>query len=440
MELEMDTPGSGSASRGGISLRTDVFFLPEFYSNSPLAGRSDQNSGRRKVGSLSDTQDLEGTVRKLATGPGAYFAECRAGRDLIDSNVFELKPKGQSLEIESSRPSSVTQSQTAPAPQAAQQPEASSAQSINATTETIRATKELLKEVAPPAQQPAPPQLTEERIAEIVAREFAKHAPQPTTAQPDPFAFIERALDVTQRLQPKQAERADSADEQLDKTVSMFDKITQIAERISPQQGGGDGWMGGVASILNALGAREIVPTITGVVANALMQRGIQLPGGITAGTPGAGQPNGMHPQGMTAPPLSMSAPSPAIEEMPEDDDKLTFEGLMENYKISIVNGETPEESINDTVIFIVENPEFQQTVEQILNLPNGNLLMMLSQATGANLSILKNADKFIDGLKKGVRARLAPAPVEVAPVAPSANGSNGNNGMHTAASEATTA
>src|SRR5688572_22568000 len=97
----MDLEFEPTATRGGgrpVSIRVDVYYLPEYYAANNFAGRSDPGAPRRKIGSLSDTQDLEGTVRKLATAPGAYYAASYAGRDLMDSNVFEIHPKGQRLD------------------------------------------------------------------------------------------------------------------------------------------------------------------------------------------------------------------------------------------------------------------------------------------------------------------------------------------------------
>jgi hypothetical protein len=89
----------GEPVRNGNQV-VNVFFLPEYYSSTKNAGRSDLGVPRRKLGSINDTDDLLGTVKKFATVPGAYFAECRLGRDVVDSRVFELKARQQSAEVD----------------------------------------------------------------------------------------------------------------------------------------------------------------------------------------------------------------------------------------------------------------------------------------------------------------------------------------------------
>jgi hypothetical protein len=111
--------------------------------------------------------------------------------------------------------------------------------------------------------------------------------------------------------------------------------------------------------------------------------------------------------------------PAPVGESTDEENsgngEKLTFESLLSNFALDILENKPPKECINETVTFISEHPEYLITVQQILELPNGNILTLLTQTTGKNLSVVSNADKFVDQLKKGVRARLAPAPVQAA-------------------------
>jgi hypothetical protein len=95
------------------SPRVDVHLLPEYYSTNSYAGRSDLRAPRRKIGSLNGTQDLRGAVEKLATLPGAYYAECRVGREVLDSGVFERQPSAQTIRHEPQ-----TQASAAPTPAA----------------------------------------------------------------------------------------------------------------------------------------------------------------------------------------------------------------------------------------------------------------------------------------------------------------------------------
>jgi len=77
------------------NLKTDVFYVPEFYSQSQHAGRSDPGVPRQKLGQINGSTDLRAAVEKFATIPGAYYAESRAGRDVLDSKVFHHQPGAQ---------------------------------------------------------------------------------------------------------------------------------------------------------------------------------------------------------------------------------------------------------------------------------------------------------------------------------------------------------
>jgi hypothetical protein len=99
MDLLLDSEESGNGS--AISTRVDVYFLPEFYGNTAHAGKSHIGVPRRKAGTLNDTDDLQSAVRKFASEPGAYYAELRAGREVLDSGIFPLKPRAQNIELDS---------------------------------------------------------------------------------------------------------------------------------------------------------------------------------------------------------------------------------------------------------------------------------------------------------------------------------------------------
>jgi hypothetical protein len=77
-----------------------VYALPQYYSNTSAARRSDPGVPREKIGSLNNTEDLTGTVRKLATTPGAYLAELRLDGRVAESKVIELKPRSEIVQTD----------------------------------------------------------------------------------------------------------------------------------------------------------------------------------------------------------------------------------------------------------------------------------------------------------------------------------------------------
>jgi hypothetical protein len=125
--------------------------------------------------------------------------------------------------------------------------------------------------------------------------------------------------------------------------------------------------------------------------------------------------------------PVATAPAAPSIAE--SDDEPLTLDLIIENIKTDVLEDNKPTDSINDIVRLAAEQPQHLPVVEQLVSKPTDELLALLSQATNANLTLLANAPKFIEGLKKGVRARLQ----ITAPAAP-AHGSNGNAAAKVAA------
>jgi hypothetical protein len=78
-----------------INQSVNVYALPQYYSNTLFARRSDPGVPREKIGSLSNTDDVAGAVRKLATSNGAYLAELRFNGRVMEGKVIELKPPSE---------------------------------------------------------------------------------------------------------------------------------------------------------------------------------------------------------------------------------------------------------------------------------------------------------------------------------------------------------
>jgi hypothetical protein len=238
MQFDIERPEDPSEK--SPSIRVDVHHLPDYYAANQFAKRSDLRAPRRKVGSISDTQDLEGTVRRLVTAPGAYLAAAYVGRDMTDSQVFEIQPKGQMLEAEAKQdggPGRRRERQQAAAVASQQDaPEGSSARNINDTTETIRATKELLKEVAPPAAPPVT--LDAEQIAERAAAKVLEAMKPAQLAQPpDAFETIRQTLALQEQMRaaierdrPREAEKSDP----IESMFKMYERVEELRERIAP--------------------------------------------------------------------------------------------------------------------------------------------------------------------------------------------------------------
>jgi hypothetical protein len=158
---------------------------------------------------------------------GFYFVEKRAGSVIIGGDVHEVKPKGQLAEVDRAKPQPEA---SAAAP--VLERKASSAQNINDTTETIRATKELIKEVSPQGA----PQLAREDVARMIsdAMRDALASVQPAKASEslDPLQMVDRVIELQKKLAPpKQTAEGD----EFDRVIALMDRVQTMQERIAPR-------------------------------------------------------------------------------------------------------------------------------------------------------------------------------------------------------------
>ncbi len=420
MGLEIDTLGEGASPARNISVRTDVYYLPEFYSSNQFAGRSDPGTPRRKLGSISDTEDLEGTVRKLATGPGAYFSECRAGREVVESGVFELKPKGQSLVIESPNAA-----QNAPQVVASQQPtqETSSARSINDTTETIRATKELLKEVTQP-QSPSP---TKEDLAQMIRQAVSEALAQnenPTPKgqqQPDEMDRLLKTVNGLKALGviPERKENPAPTSDPTESFLNMYERFIGISERINPNGEARSGWLDKITGVVESVARVASTPAV-----GAVVMRLMTAPPG-TAGTQAA-----PHPVAPPAPPqphiasvTEAQTPPPVVEEAEQEETaESAVSAVLTDACHDLLSNADVGEGAKDITRLLEDWPELVSHIEALLALPTPqmqNALALLAGEVGPQIMAAPHAIEWLDKLKTAIALRRGPVLV-----APSKNGS----------------
>lgn len=432
------------------SVRVEVYLLPDFYSDGQYKGRSDLGvKSRRKIGQLNDTQDLEGTVRKLATAPGAYIAECKAGRDTLESGVFEIQPRGQALRIDGAASiragatqQTTTEAQTlAPTPA----PETSSAHSINATTETIRATKELLKEVAPPPPVQPAPTLTREEVAQIIAEQLRQLKPNTSATVEKPKTLKEQlqelrdAKELLTELQPP----TPTQNSGVDALLETLDRADELRERfapsgINPDASTFDKILSTVDSVSRA--AQKFAPTLLTMLAarNAAtagamhapqqhpLQSASQPDRATRAEPPTSSQP----PSVQNAPEAvaGFALPAPVVELIDticlncKRDDGTEFETL-----------ETTAELISD---FAERNPMYAPVLTELLALPPLKIILTVVQYTPHNAYLLDlpHSGNYFNWLKVELNGDEADAPDNDDESTPSVNASNNGAGTLSAA------
>lgn len=295
------------------------------------------------------------------------------------------------------------------------------------------------------------------RIKQAVAEALADHERRQRAANPQPTALdilqevreqTERALAQERERYEREREREDRLRQQITDAVTarqnpqtdplttfttMLDSVLDVSERVLPMREAKRerrGKFGQAMDAVNEFVTSPAAPMIMGQIAS-FFSRGKQ--GAQQAAPPMAAQPYAPAPAPQPAPPVALAQPAQ------EEDEPFTFETVIGNIKQDLLDDETPEQSVNDIVRLVAEFPQVAPEIEQLLNMPNAEILARLSLATQTNLSILANANKFIDGLRKGVRSRLGqPQAAEVAaPLAPTVNSKNGSNAQTAEAASA---
>lgn len=414
MDLEVESQETYGRPERAPSERVEVWELLEYYSDTQNAGKSHPGVPRRKVGQINNTSDLAGTVRKLSTGPGAYYAAHLIGRDTIVNDVFEVKPKGQSLIVESSSPATLGDAQTKPsdAPSALQRSQAdgSSAQAINATADTIRATKELLREVAPQANPT--PSVTRTEVAEIVrdavAEAMASAAnSQSTPRQEDPLALVERVIELQKKLQPEPAPRDElsakdraqlilvkesglitefmhnmrdmlRAPEAATAEPSFFDKAFSLVQSALPY----------VGPIAGPAVGQKLAEMVTHVDAGALAQK------------VNSSAQQRQSPSAPGGPPGLASTDPRAI----------AYTRLMRRVASDLVDNAPPDVAVAATIQLVTTHPDFAPQFEQVLSATPDAVAAFICSQVQDDVRTLPHCDDWIASYQSKLKAAAASA------------------------------
>jgi hypothetical protein len=216
---------------------------------------------------------------------GFYFVEMRAGRVILGGDVHEVKPKGLAggarveCQPEASAAAPVVEKKT------------SLAQNINDTTETIRATKELIKEVSPP--QAAPPLAREDvarMVSDAVRDALASAQPARVDAPLDPFAMVDRVVELQKKLAPpKQTAEGD----EFDRVLALMDRVEALRERTAPPRTVDDepSFLGKASALIETIArnAPALTPLLPARLQAMLNATGAADAMPLTATQPGAG-------------------------------------------------------------------------------------------------------------------------------------------------------
>ncbi|MGI8656902.1 MAG: hypothetical protein ACR2LC_16980 [Pyrinomonadaceae bacterium] len=136
-------------------------------------------------------------------------------------------------------------------------------------------------------------------------------------------------------------------------------------------------------------------------------------------------QPQPQAPPASTENAPSTNAPqsSGVVEVAPSD--VMTLERLIENFKTDLQLANEPDDAIDDVVRLATEQPQMLPVIAQLMSQPNVDLIAGLSQATGVQLAHLANCEKYLNALRKGVKARVKLPPVVIVPASSNGNGAH---------------
>ncbi len=155
---------------------------------------------------------------------------------------------------------------------------------------------------------------------------------------------------------------------------------------------------------------KEIVPYVGPVVGPALGAKLVAMLGRMDEGALANAAAAAVAAQS-TPSPTDSTSDATAPQGAAPDQSPLSLDDVLGYIKQDIIANNDPKECVDAVVQLLVEQPQLMPAIGGLLSKENQELLAILSQATNANLAIVANAGKFVDGLRDGVRSRLQVQP-----------------------------
>jgi hypothetical protein len=300
-------------------------------------------------------------------------------------------------------------------------------QALNATAESIRAARELLRELAP-AEQPNQV-ISRDEISVMINQTLTDLLAQ-QKAKPEENSEISRLRELMEFQRELQAQTTPQSSEpeisERDRTLLTLMKETGIAQEFframreliaTPEQAvEPESWrdklmqvasqnpqiVERVSATLERIVARILPParTISAAAASRPSMTSA-LPNPIPSQAPDV--PNASTPPQSAAP----ASPAPPTEQNEREHEDLTLDDFIIGIKEDIQQGNDPAEAVADALTLMTEHPEHGPIILALLQKSNQELLALLHQATGARLDCLSNACEYLDGFRDGVRDRL---------------------------------
>jgi hypothetical protein len=317
---------------------------------------------------------------------GFYFVEMRAGREILGGDVHEVKPKGLS-EVDRAKPQPEA---SAAAP--VLERKASSAQNINDTTETIRATKELIKEVSPQGA----PQLGREDVARMIsdAMRDALASVQPTRADAslDPLQMVDRVIELQKKLAPpKQTAEGD----EFDRVIALMDRVQTMQERIAPRSVDDEpSFLGKASAFVETIGrnAPALAPFVVPM-----------LPARLQAMLGATGAADAM-PTSEAQPQSAGTQAQPQAARPPQNEQE-AFQLMLHVVVSDLIKNKRVGRAADLIDELCIRFPTFATATQELCNAAPADMLAMVSQYSGrSDLATYGHALGYIESLQDELR------------------------------------
>jgi hypothetical protein len=212
--------------------------------------------------------------------------------------------------------------------------------------------------------------------------------------------------------------QAQTATEIVDSALNIVNTLREASDELSPprERGGKVGTIGQLASLVEQIGkhGHKVLPML-----------GALLPGG--AGMAGAA-PARQQQQPSPVQSGPTSQPEQSIESEEGGEQPATLEGVLRNLTFDIQEGNPPEGAVIAAIRLVSEHPEILPMVAEIIDTPNNQLLALLHQLTGADLTIVADAENYLNKLRAGLKKRIKfPSNIQLRPAQATENGNNAN-------------
>jgi len=299
------------------------------------------------------------------------------------------------------------------------------AQTLNATADSIRAARELLRELAP---APRPDSvISRDEISVMINQSLGDLAAQLQATKLEEKSEISRLRELMEFQRELLAQATPQGSEpeisDRDRTLLTLMRETGAAQEFframreliaTPEQAAESvNWRDKLMEVAsqNPQIIERVSSTLERIVARVLPNpRTVPLAAGSSA-VPMAewsnANPSPMHNASTAAPPTKPTQASAATAQSSEGQSGVTLDSFVLGIKEDIQEGNDPDEAVADAATLFTEQPELGPVIVGLLEKSNEELFGLLHQVTGATLSRLSNASEYLDGLRDGVRKRL---------------------------------